>query len=453
MKEGRSGLLESDWQLQIQQMVRDHHIHTVRMSLNDNSNIARARYIPVQKFLEIGSSGHISFPSVLFSMDTSESVQTNVGAGFHGGFPSWQIKPDYSTFGPLPYKPGIARLVGDLYRGDGTPVETAPRYVLKRVLQEFEKSGYQVYGAFEYEFYAFKETASGLEPSWTGKHCFSETKQSQVEDIFVSLLKGLAEMGAGPEVANTEYGSGQFEVTHSPFWNMEIADMAFYYRTSIKEILHEKGYKATFMSKPTNDMSGSGAHLNLSLHDENAQNVFSDPTAPDGLSDLCRWFIGGQQHHAQTLCALVNPTVNSYKRLKPYSFAPSTNTWGYEHRGAMIRIPNNRGVDTRIEHRLPGADTNPYLSLAAILAAGLDGIRNKIEPASPLENQDAYTSDFEPLPQSLWEALNHLKKDTFFTEMLGKSFMDDYITLRQAELDRFLLHVTDWETKEYFDIF
>ncbi|PLS03784.1 glutamine synthetase [Neobacillus cucumis] len=434
-------------------MARDYQIHTVRMSLNDNSNIARARYIPVQKFLEMGTSGRISFPSVLFSMDTSETVQTKVGAGFSGGYPSWEIQPDYSTFGPLPYKTGIARLIGDLYKGDGTPIETAPRYVLKRVLEEYKKLGYRVYGAFEYEFYVFKETAEGLEPAWKGLHCFSETKQSQVEDIFVSLLNGLSEMGAGPEVANTEYGSGQFEVTHSPFWNLEIADMAFYYRTSIKEILHAKGYKATFMSKPINDMSGSGAHLNLSIHNEKDQNLFDDASAPDGLSDFCRWFIGGQQQHARALCALVNPTVNSYKRLKPYSFAPSTNTWGYDHRGAMIRIPGQRGVNTRLEHRLSGADTNPYLSLAAILAAGLDGIRNKIEPTSPLQNQDAYHSDFEPLPRSLWEAINVLTMDTFFKEMLGESFMMDYLTLRQAECERFMFHVTDWEIQEYQDIF
>lgn len=446
-------MLESDWQTHIQQLVRDHQIHTVRMSLNDNSNIARARYITAQKFMELGANGRISFPSVLFSMDTAESVQTKVGAGFHGGFPSWEIQPDYSTFGPLPYKSGMARLIGDLYSGDGKPIETAPRYVLKRVLQEYRKAGFLIYGAFEYEFYAFKETENGLEPSWKGLHCFSETKQAQVEDIFVSLLKGLAEMGAGPEVANTEYGSGQFEVTHSPFWNLEIADMAFYYRTSIKEILHDKGFKATFMSKPLNDMSGSGAHLNLSLHDEKTGNLFADASAPDGLSNLCRWFIGGQQQHARTLSALVNPTVNSFKRLKPYSFAPSTNTWGYEHRGAMIRIPNSRGVNTRIEHRLPGADTDPYLSLAAVLAAGLDGIRNKIEPAPPLENQDAYISDFEQLPRSLWEALSNLKKDTFFKEMLGKQFINDYLILRQAELNRYMFHVTDWELQEYLDIF
>lgn len=444
---------ESDWHHHIQQLVRDHQIHTVRMTLNDNSNIARARYIPTQKFLEMGEAGSISFPSVLFSMDTSERVQTKVGAGFHGGYPSWEVKPDYSTFGPLPYKSGVARLIGDLYKGDGTPVETAPRYVLKRVLQEYEKLGYRVYGAFEYEFYVFKETANGLEPAWQGLHCFSETKQSQVEDIFVSLMSGLSEMGAGPEVANTEYGTGQFEVTHSPFWDLEIADMAFYYRTSIKEILHDKGYKATFMSKPVNDMSGSGAHLNLSLHDKNNQNVFSDPAAPDGLSYLCRWFIGGQQVHARALSALVNPTVNSYKRLQPYSFAPSTITWGHDHRGAMIRIPQNRGENLRLEHRLPGADTNPYLSLAAILAAGLDGIRNQIEPTPILQNQDAYHSDFEQLPRSLWEAVNELKTSSFFKEMLGESFMVDYLTLRQAECDRYMRHVTDWETREYLDIY
>ncbi|MED1203927.1 glutamine synthetase family protein [Heyndrickxia acidicola] len=444
---------DSNWHHHLQQMIRDYQIHTVRMSLNDNSNIARARYIPAQKFLEIGTRGNVSFPSVLFSMDTSEGVQTRVGTGFQGGFPSWEIKPDYSTFSPLPYKPGIARLIGDLYGVDGKPIETSPRFVLQQVLQEYKNGGYLVYGAFEYEFYVYKETENGLEPSWKGLHCFSETKQSQVEDIFISLFKNLSEMGAGPEVANTEYGSGQFEVTHSPFWDLEIADMAFYYRTSIKEILHDQGYKTTFMSKPVKDMSGSGAHLNLSIHDEKSVNLFSNPNAPDGLSDLCRWFIGGQQLHVRALSALVNPTINSYKRLQPYSFAPTTNTWGYEHRGTMIRIPRQRGRDTRIEHRLPGADTNPYLSLAAILAAGLDGIRKKQEPTLPLQNQDAYQSDFEKLPRSLYEALSHLKEDTFFKEMLGEAFINDYVELRQAEWDRYLAHVTDWELQEYLNIF
>jgi glutamine synthetase len=260
-------------------------------------------------------------------------------------------------------------------------------------------------------------------------------------------------MGAGPEVANTEYGSGQFEVTNSPFWGVEIADMAFFYRTSIKELLAKKGYSATFMSKPLANMSGSGAHMNHSLYDLEGNNLFYDSTREHGLSDLCLNFIGGQLRHAKALTALCNPTINSYKRLQPYSFAPNKTSWGYEHRSAMIRVPGARGEHTRLENRLPGSDTNPYITLAALLAAGLDGIKNKIQPLPPLQNMDAYSSDLERLPTSLPEALVELENDECFANILGKEFIDHYSTLRKSEWNRFLKAVTDWELKEYLPLF
>lgn len=398
--------------------------------------------------------GDFTFPSVLFSMDTSAAIQLGAGEGFAGGYPSWILKPDLSTFGILPYSRGTARVIADLYTSsDGKPVSVSPRHVLRRVLEQYEREGYRVRGAFEYEFYVFTKTEKGMQPIWNGLQCFSEVKQAEVEDVLTSIMLALTEMGAYPEVANTEYGSGQFEVTHAPFWGMEIADMAFYYRTSIKEILYKKGYTATFMSKPVASTSGSGSHLNQSLYNESGENLFYDPAKPDGLSDLCRWFIGGQLHHAGALCALTNPTINSYKRLQSYSFAPTTASWGYDHRGAMIRVPHKRGDHTRLENRLPGADTNPYITLAAMLAAGLDGIRNRMEPPGFLKNQDAYIADVQSLPRTLSAALQALEQDELFKEWLGEDFIRHFMTLRYAELDRFNAHVTDWELNEYLDLF
>ncbi|UOF91203.1 glutamine synthetase family protein [Fodinisporobacter ferrooxydans] len=442
-----------DWINHIQQVIHDRQIHTIRVTVPDLSNISRARYIPVRHFLETAFKDTVSFPSVLFSMDTSAEIHKNVGSGFAGGFPNWQIQTDLSTFSILPYKQGVARVIGDLCDSNGSPIKQSPRHVLKKVLDTFQDLGYLVRGSFEYEFYVFVQEAARIEPVWKGLHCFSETKQAEVENIITTLFMHLTEMGAGPEVANTEYGSGQFEVTHSPFWGVEISDMAFYYRTSIKEILHGQGYKATFMSKPASARSGSGAHMNHSLYDQDGHNLFYDPSSADGLSDICRWFIGGQLTHAKALCALANPTINSYKRLVPHSFAPTTISWGYEHRGAMIRVPSGRGEVTRIENRLAGADTNPYIALAAVLAAGLDGILHKIEPSAPIQNTDPYGSDFEHLPSSLLEALRELEKNNWLRDSLGADFIEDYLSLRYAEYDRFLAHVTDWEMKEYFDIF
>lgn len=437
---------------QIQRVIREKQIETIRVTMHDNSNIQRSRYVPRKYFLEKVMQDTLSFPSVLYSMDTSAKIKLEAGDGFEGGYPSWILKPDLSTFVTLPYAPGVARIIADLYSAENKPVPFSPRYVLFRVLNQFKEAGYRVYGAFEYEFYAFQSPDFPLKPVWNGKQCFSEIKQSEVEDIITSILYGLEEMGAGPEVANTEYGSGQFEVTNSPFWDVAIADMAFYYRTSIREILHKKGYTATFMSKPLRENSGSGAHMNHSLYDASGNNLFADSSKDDGLSDLCRWFIGGQIYHANALTALCNPTLNSYKRLQPHSFAPATATWGYEHRGAMIRVPQARGVNTRLENRLPGSDTNPYISLAGILAAGLDGIRKRIEPPKPLQNQDAYDASFKSLPRSLWEAIDALEQDEWAKEMLGEEFVRHYTVLRKAEYERFLTHVTDWEYEEYFDL-
>lgn len=402
----------------------------------------------------LSSDVGLSFPSALFSFDTSATLQRSVGPKYSGGYPSWNSHLDLQSFSVLSYAPGVARIIADLKTGDGSPVVLAPREVLRNVLNRYEQLGYRVLGSFEYEFYAFRDGADGVKPAWNGLQCFSETKQSEVEEMIREVLHHLTEMGAGPEAANTEYGSGQFEVSNSPFWGIEVADMAFYYRSSIKEILANKGYQASFMSKPQNGMSGSGAHLHHSVYDTDQRNLFYDSSASDGLSDFCRWFVGGQLYHARSISALVNATVNSYKRLQPNSFAPHRISWGYDNRTCMIRIPAARGNNTRIENRLPGADTDPYLALAVTLAAGIDGIMNEIDPGDPLHpTSSAYELNASALPRSLGEALDDLERDDWVKQALGEEFVNHYLALRQAENNRFLQHVTDWEQTEYRDLF
>jgi len=445
---------EESWIQHIHDAIRQHNIKMIRISIQDTSNVSRVRYVPAHNFLEsIGGTKEISFPSAVFSFDTSAKLQPDVGQGFAGGYPSWRLKLDLRTFGVLPYSPGVARVIADVVTDEGEAIRVAPRQLLREVLEQYKELGYRVRGSFEYEFYVLKDTAEGLKPVWDGLQCFSETKQSGVEDIIGDVLHHLSEMGAGPEVANTEYGSGQFEVSNSPFWGVEISDMAFYYRSSIKEILARKGYKATFMSKPHTDMSGSGAHLHHSVYDINNRNLFYDSSQPDGLSQIGKWFIGGQLRHARSISALVNSTVNSYKRLQPHSFAPYKVTWGYDNRTCMIRIPPVRGEDTRIENRLPGADTDPYVALAVILAAGLDGIRQQIEPSNAEVGEGASLTEADALPRSLGEALHHLEHDSWAHEALGETFLQHYIKLRKAENERFLQSVTDWERNEYQDLF
>lgn len=446
-------MLNEDWNSHIRQIMLENQVHTVRVCLHDNANIQRSRFVSARNFLDNVIYNGISYPSALFSLDTSAKLVCEAGEGFEGGYPSWITRPDLATFGLVPYSLGTARVIADIFDVNGNPVKHSPRYVLRNILKKYEQLGINVKGAFEYEFFVFKKNSEGtIEPIWNGLNSLSELHQSSLEKIISAVMLNLAAIGAGPEVANTEYASGQFEITNSPFWGIEISDMAFYYRTSIKEIISQLGYFATFMAKPVNNQSGSGAHMHLSLYDFEENNLLQDNNDSNGISEMCRHFIGGQLKHARSLCALVNSSINSYKRLQPYTFAPTTISWGFEHRGAMIRIPSSRGKNTHIENRLPGSDTNPYIALAAILAAGMDGIINKIEPPAPAIGIDTYKGGYETLPRSLEEAIKDLENDDFYCDILGREFIDNYIKLRKSEIESYNSFVSDWEYKQYMDL-
>ncbi|MBE3591130.1 MAG: glutamine synthetase [Firmicutes bacterium] len=439
----------------VRRLIEERGIRTVRVVFNDNTNVARARNIPAEAFLEDVIEHGVQYPSAMLSVDTSANFVLEAGGGWAGGYGSWLLRPDLETFTILPWAPGTARVIADLYDLDGNPVEIAPRRILSRVVEELRREGFTARAACEFEFYVFRRLApDGYEPSWTGLNCYAEVKQAQVDDILNAISVGLNAIGLGIEAANTEYGPGQFEISmkHQPA--VRAADHAMYYKTSVKELMQQKGYLATFMTKPLTGRSGSGSHLHHSLYRLDGTNAFYDPDAPDGLSDIARHFIAGELAHARAICALANPTINSYKRLRPYTFAPANVSWGYENRMCMIRVPKARGQGTHLENRLPGADNNAYHLLAAVLAAGLDGIRRKLEPPAPVVDRDAYAdASLPPLPQSLEEALDALNRDEVLVEMLGADFVRSYTALKNSELRRFRDHVTDWEVNEYAELF
>lgn len=439
----------------VERIIHEKGIRTVRVVFNDNSNVARARNIPAGVFLEDVAENGVQYPSAMLSVDTSASFVLEAGEGFAGGYGSWLLKPDLDTFTVLPWADGSARVIADLYDLDGNPIEIAPRQVLKRVLEELRREGLTARAACEFEFYVFRRFGTdGYEPSWTGLNCYAEVKQAQVDDILQAISVGLTDIGLGIEAANTEYGPGQFEISMKHQDALRAADNAFVYKTSVKELMQRKGLLATFMTKPLTGRSGSGSHLHHSLYDLDGRNVMHDPAAADGLSDLARHVIAGEMAHAAAICALANPTVNSYKRLRPYTFAPSNVSWGYENRMCMIRVPRARGQATHLENRLPGADNNPYHLLAAVLAAGLDGIRRRLVPPEPIVGRDAYAADdLTPLPSSLEEALAALNADEALVSLLGRDFIRSYTALKRSELRRFHDHVTDWEVNEYAELF
>jgi len=440
----------------VRQTIESEGIRTVRITFVDNSGVTRARNVTAGVFAGHGLEEGIQYPSAMLSVDTAANFVVPAGAGFASGYPSWVLKPDPATFVTLPWVPGTAKVLADVYTLDGDPVEVAPRRVLTRVLADLAADGYTARGACEHEFYVFRSIEGGRpQPSWTGVNCYAEVKQHQVDDILTTLSANLDALGLGVEEANTEYGPGQFEISAGHFEGVRAADMAVYYKMAVKELMFQLGYVATFMTKPLNGFSGSGAHFHHSLYSsETGQNAFDDPNGEHGLSDVARWFIGGELRHARAVCALTNPTVNSYKRLRPYTFAPSNISWGLENRMTLLRVPHGRGTGTRLENRLPGADNNPYLMAAAIYAAGLDGIRNKIEPEHFIHGEDAYArADLPGLPGSLAEALAALRQDEALCALLGHDFVDTYSKLKGNEVARYNDYVTDWEVQEYLELF
>jgi glutamine synthetase len=435
--------------------IRERNIRTVRVVFNDNSNVSRARNVPVEVFLADVLEGGVQYPSAMLSVDTGANFVLAAGEGFAGGYGSWLLKPDLDTFTVLPWADGSARVIADVYDLDGNPISVAPRTVLKRVLEELRREGFTGRAACEFEFYVFRRFGpDGYEPTWTGMNCYAEVKQAQVDEILDAITHGLTAAGIEVEVANTEYGPGQFEISIRHQDVLTAADHAFSYKAAVKELMGQRGLLATFMTKPLTGLSGSGSHLHHSLYRLDGQNAFYDPAKADQLSDVARHFIAGELHHAHAVSALANPTVNSYKRLRPYTFAPANISWGYENRMCLIRVPKARGQGTHLENRLPGADNNPYHLLAAIYAAGLDGIRRRLEPIPPVVDRDAYAAeDLAPLPTDLETALGALQEDRELVALLGEDFVRSYVALKGSELRRFHDHVTDWEVREYAELF
>lgn len=438
-------------------IIQEQDIKVVRVVFNDAVNVARARNIPVKKFMDSVLKSGVQYPSGMMSVDTSGTFVLSAGQGFTGGYGSWLLKVDLSTFTVLPWAKDSARIIADLYTLNGEQmINVAPRTVFKNVLNELDKDGFVAYGAAELEFYVFKEFGTtGYIPSWTGVQCYSEVKQSAVEDILYNLAVPIEKLGIGVEAANTEYGPGQFEVSIKPFIGLGQADAAFTYKVAVKELLKQLGYEATFMAKPISDKSGSGAHFHHSLYDkETGANVLYNPADKYGMSDVMKHFIAGELAHSAAICAFANPTINSYHRLRPYTFAPFNITWSFDNRMCLIRVPEVRDQETHLENRIAGADNNPYLMMAAIYAAGLDGIRRKIPLEDPVLNEDAYAvQDHGSLPSSLSEAIAALKEDKVLQEYMGKEGVNSFIALKENEIQRFENHVTDWEINEYKDLF
>ena len=454
--------------------IADRGLDTVRFSFVDQHGLLRGKSIAAAEVATALENG-VGFPSSLLAKDTSNKTVFPVfsaGAGF--GMPELEgaadalMVADPGTFRVLPWAQRTGWVLCDLRFPSGRPVPFDTRGVLRQALAELGKAGFRYVAGLEVEFHVFRILDPKLRPEdsgqpgsppevgllSTGYQLLSETRFDQMEPALELLRQNLAELGLPLRSFECEFGPSQAEVTLRAQEGLASADAMVLFRSATKQILRRHGFHATFMCRPRlpNVMS-SGWHLHQSLVNvSDGKNAFVPKEGSEPLSAAGRHFLAGLLEHARASAAFSTPTINGYKRYRPYSLAPERVTWGRDNRGVMLRVLGGPGDPaTRIENRIGEPAANPYLYFASQIHCGLDGLRRKAEPGAA--EHTPYESKAALLPHSLEEALAALKTDSALKAALGASFVDYYCRIKDAEVARFNLEVSEWEHREYFDLF
>ncbi len=374
------------------------------------------------------------------------------------------LKPDLNTFVIFPdeledsSRGRVARLICDVYHPDETPFEGDPRGILKRQLKRLEKLGFDSMSAGpEPEFFLFLRDEEGFPTTETQDQAgyFDLAPVDKGEEARRDMVNVLVDMGFEIEAAHHEVAPGQHEIDFKYADALATADNIASFKFVVKRIALLHGLHATFMPKPIAGINGSGMHTHLSIF-KNGKNAFYDPKAEYQLSKTALNFIAGLLKHAPGMVAITNPLVNSYKRLTPGYEAPTNIAWSAANRSAMVRIPARRGVGTRAELRMPDPSANPYLALAVMLAAGLDGIENDLTPPPPIQRnifsmtvRERRRHKIKELPGTLREAIEAMEKDSVIKDALGEHVFDNFIKAKKIEWEDYRISVHDWELQNY----
>ena len=374
--------------------------------------------------------------------------------------PDMYLRPDLDTFAILPWRPQqgkVARLLCDIYCPDGTPHERSPRYILKKTAREAKKEGYTCLVDPECEFFLFHTDDNGVPTTVTHEKAgyLDVSPVDLGENARRDIVLNLEDMGIEVESSHHETAPAQHEVDFKYGEVRTIADRIMSFKMTVRTIAKRHGLHATFMPKPRAEVNGSGMHIHFSLF-KDGRNVFVNPGNPQELSEEAYYFVGGLLAHSKEMALITNPIVNSYKRLTPGYGAPIYVAWSAKNRSPLIRIPLTGDGIMAIELRCPDSAANPYLALAVCMAAGLDGIKQKIVPPSPVDRNISDLTEEERnamqitlLPGSLGEAVAELKKDDFLCQVLGQEFVDGYINAKEEEWHEYLRQVSDWEIEKY----
>jgi glutamine synthetase len=458
----------------LRERIKTDGIRQVRLGWADQHGLVRGKTLVADDFIQSLEQGR-DMQSAVLVMDTTNNpiVPFFAPAGGLGiaeieGMGDAVLVPDPTTFRTLPWVASTGWVLSDMYYTNGKDVNLSTRGILKRALLELEKRGFTYVAGLEVEFYITKLDdpqlsceASGWPPNPPtvstiahGYQYLTENRNDEIDAILQPLHDALVGVGLPLRSMEDEWGPGQCEFTFGPTPGITAADNMILFRTAVKQLCRRLGYHATFMCRPgLPNFFSSGWHLHQSLANvSDGDNAF----VSDGgrhLSSIGERFAAGLLEHASASCLFTTPTVNGYKRYKPHSLAPVNTTWSLENRGSLLRVIGQPGDrHTHIENRAGEPAANPYLYMASQVVAGMDGMERELELPPP-STGDPYAADAKRLPRNLYEAAAALSESSLFRQAFGDSFVDYMVLLKESEMDRFMSTVTDWEHREYFDVF
>ncbi len=420
----------------------------VRYLWPDHLGLARGKYLSTARAAE-GSNHCVA----LFSLQLNREMIPFPGA-HHESFPDVEARFDLETIRPG-WEEGTGVAVASITK-DGAPIELAPRSILERVVGEWNAIGYEPMVGLELEAFLFEPDQNrGWRPIHTpGSYVYGTGTAVDPSGTIEEIMQTAHRMDIELESVNSEYDDGQFELTLRYGPALQAVDNAFLFKVMAREVAAKRGYLLTFMGKPITDRGGSGIHVNFSLLDDKGDNALADPSAPDGLSVLARQCIAGIVGDHVSMAALVAPTVNAYKRLRPGSLNGFYANWGFDHRGVALRVPPADGSATRLEHRLADGAASLHVATAATLVAALRGVTHELD-CPPAETQDCITgADADvTVPPDLGRALDALEEDKDFVEAFSPAYVEGFLAVKRAEWARFSHHTTDWEITEYLEYY
>ena len=436
----------------------------VKVAVSDIDGILRGKYLHIDKFkgaAEPYPAGGFGFCDVVFGWDSSDQCYDNTSVtGWQHGFPDALARLDLDTARNVPWDNNVPFFIGEFINTDGTPHPLCPRQTLKKVLKRAEKMGVNPMCGMEFEWFNFLEDSHSWEskkgvgptPLTPGMFGYSLLRMNQNREFFNAIQDEMLQFGVPIEGLHTETGPGVYEAAIAFSDALTQADRAILFKTGTKEIGARFGIMPSFMAKWNAAYPGCSGHIHQSLSD-GKKNLFADAKGRHGMSKMFESYLAGQVAHLMEFAPMFWPTINSYKRLVDGFWAPVKPTWGVDNRTASFRVIGGSPKSTRLETRCPGADVNPYLAMAAVIAAGLDGVEKGMKLTAPaIHGTNGGADNIPRAPRTLIETTRNFQQSKVARDWLGDTFVDHFAATREWEWRQWLDGVTDWELKRYFEI-